>query len=638
VSGSAEKPEGKFNFRQITAQKERKGMKTIFRSSRLLYLVVLAMSIWRPGWAQVWKFGVISDTQWTIANDGKNPNTCAADIIKQVNQRFIANRVKFVIAVGDMVDQGSQINDYTRALYAQDLYNANIGFYPLRGNHEAAEGTPAYMNSGVDFTVAYPQIVPGLTAGWNNNTPATSIFTSQYQALASTANPPASKTNPVVFPAGTNFSFPTSNASTGGVSYSFRYSNATFVLLDQFKSPNYYYSDIPDQQSWISQTLSSRPPNTHAFALTHKNILGGNHKDNMFGGPAANDPGDGYGIADPSTPVTTDSGTALTVGQKQAAENAFLASLQANKVRYMISGHDHHHYNSVVTSPDQKSKVHQLICQSDSSKFYTPTLPVSGNDASVEQDLARVGYYIFTVDGPRVTIDYYADSRGNWQSGGSFPFGTGSNYQTGTTPTLDFVKRSTTGYSLNGKEKMVAQGAPYDLADDTKIAATMGPGFKGTSMAILAGVNGSHATANYTAAANSIYSKPTQKAVNTGWAPAEAGLASDILTLWGMADLGSEQTDTFVLSLSFDKQDPRQQLGNGGFGIAARGADGQWGNVVDKNFGGDAPQFVMGPWNPSYGLNTYGVDPSTKTAWAVINHAGDFAVMTGIEPPPGHRK
>jgi hypothetical protein len=46
----------------------------------------------------------------------------------------------------------------------------------------------------------------------------------------------------------------------------------------------------------------------------------------------------------------------------------------------------------------------------------------------------------------------------------------------------------------------------------------MASGFRGTSMAILAGINGSIAATNY--------GKPTEKAVNTGWAPPEASLAA----------------------------------------------------------------------------------------------------------------
>jgi len=35
---------------------------------------------------------------------------------------------------------------------------------------------------------------------------------------------------------------------------------------------------------------------------------------------------------------------------------------------------------------------------------------------------------------------------------------------------------------------------------------------------------------------------------------------------------------------------------------------------------------VSGPWAPGYALGTTGLDPSTKTVWAVINYNGDFAV------------
>ena len=89
--------------------------------------------------------------------------------------------------------------------------------------------------------------------------------------------------------------------------------------------------------------------------------------------------------------------------------------------------------------------------------------------------------------------------------------------------------------------------------------------------------------------------------------------------------------------MSFDKNAPRQHFGNGGFGIATRDADGNWVNAVDMNFDGTT-SFVKGPWDASYGLGTYGVDASAKTAWAVVNHNGDFAVTTGIEPVPGHRR
>ncbi len=51
-----------------------------------------------------------------------------------------------------------------------------------------------------------------------------------------------------------------------------------------------------------------------------------------------------------------------------------------------------------------------------------------------------------------------------------------------------------------------------------------------------------------------------------------------------------------------------------------------WVNAVDENIGG-TKNFVFGPWEKSYPLGTYGVDPTTHTAWAVLNYNGDFAVV-----------
>ena len=551
-----------------------------------------------------WKFGVISDSQWTVADDGKNPNTIAANIIKQVDSQLISAGVKLVVAVGDMADDASDVtahnNNYVRALYAQDLYNAGIGFYPTRGNHEAANGT--YTGGSADFRHAYPQIVPGLLAGMNNDIPGdiTTALISPSGDLAN--NPPAAATGSP-FPVGVNFSAPTgANLMNDSVSYSFDYNNVTFMLLDQFQSPDYYSSHISEQLPWISSTLASRPTNTHAFVITHKNMLGGNHKDNMFGGQInSSDAGDCTGVNYASLPSASQA--ALTA--KTNLINSFIGTMQSNNVKYVVSGHDHHHYNSIVTSPDQASQVHQLICASDSSKFYTPGSPVSTNDLPVEQQLNRIGYYIFTVDGSRVTIDYYADVTANNYSG---PF--------------NFVKQSSVGYSLNGQEFVVAEGAAYPtVSDNTSQAVANGEsGYLGTTLQFLCGTNASKAANNY--------GKAQSKAVNTGWAPAgngPASAASDVLSLWGTKDLGAKAGDKLALSLSYTAPGfTLDQLRSGAFCLASKDAFGHWVNAVDLNAGG-ARKFIFGPYNAVYGLGTYGVDTASGTVWAVVNHPGDFA-------------
>ncbi|HTP11863.1 MAG TPA: metallophosphoesterase [Anaerolineae bacterium] len=570
--------------------------------SVLLVVAVFAGSINLPATTaasattqiQVWSFGVISDTQWTVADDGFNPNTMAANAITQIDQQFVKAGVKFVIAVGDTVDVGSAANIGARALYAQQLYNAGIGFYPLRGNHEAAE-TPPDLTSGAEMLHAFPQIGTGV----NNNTPS-DITTALITPTADLANnPPAARTG-VTFTVGTNFTEPTAvNTANNSVSYAFQYGNATFMLLDQFDvTGNYYNSTIPNQQDWISTTLASRPANTHAFVFAHKNLLGGNHKDNLFGGPVvSSDPGDGSGVVTATLTITQ----LNQLTAKQAAENNFVATMQANKVDYVITGHDHHHYVSLVTSPDGNSKVRQIIGQSDSSKYYTPVTPFSSNDTPVQQDLFKVGYYIYTIDGPRVTVDYYADAIGtNGTYGGKF----------------NFVKVSSLHYSLNGKEKFVAQKGSYVMTDDTTAAAALEPGFKGTVMNIVAGTNNGIAMTNY--------GKAVVNDVTTAWQTSTSSfLYSDILSLNGMADaLGGVNTDPFVLSLTYTGTLPVNS------GIMTRNANGVWINVAERSFGA-VPQFISGPWQPTYTkVGTYGIDPATHTAWAVLNITGDFVVGT----------
>jgi hypothetical protein len=64
--------------------------------------------------------------------------------------------------------------------------------------------------------------------------------------------------------------------------------------------------------------------------------------------------------------------------------------------------------------------------------------------------------------------------------------------------------------------------------------------------------------------------------------------------------------------------------------LVTRDKTGRWVNAVDMNFGG-IRKFVAGPYVPGSALGAYGFDPDTRTAWAVINYNGDFAVAGDIE-------
>lgn len=521
--------------------------------------------------AEPWSFGVMGDTQWGCPTDpaNANPNRVPVSIIEQVNRQFVAAGVKFVLEVGDLTERGNDADLAVRAAAAQTLYDAGIGFFPMRGNHDTY-GIPANYYGIPGFRAAFPQ-TRGLGPTWG----------------------------------AANFSSPVSvSADLDGMSYSFDYLNSRFVIIDPWVTPSqrvvaagyaYGYS-IAQQQDWISSRLARLPyPGArpdHAFVFSHQPVMPQVHQDGPF-----------VGYLNANLPM----------------QNAFFASMYDNGVGYYFAGHDHVHQRSIVASPDGLSSIHEVIAASNSSKSFAPTTLASplwfgqkARETSVSQERFTVGFYIVTVDGPRVTVDYYSDDHGGWLSGALYP---GWGLPLNVTPTFSFVKKETWGYSLNGREFLVPQGACYASVQDS---------FQGTRAWVLAGTNGSTATDGN--------ARAFTKTVNTGWTPASGHghrgerTASDILTLWGMTDLGSQATDTYALAMTYDQGylDHRSMV-RGKFGIATRDGDGGWTNAVDANFGG-VKRFVLGPWSPSYGLGTYGLDLKKRVAWAVINYDGEFAV------------
>ncbi len=403
------------------------------------------------------------------------------------------------------------------------------------------------------------------------------------------------------------------------MSYSFDYNNVQFVLLDQFsplnatKNWNPYPLAIDLQEPWIDGALNSKPAGMHAFVFGHKGIITENHVDTLFGNDPSQDP---------------------------TGQNNFITSLYKNGVRYYIQGHDHMYDRSVVsvttgTPTDGKSaRVQNLLCASDSSKFYTPGLPSNDDtydvpafhhkrQAQVVQELHTIGYYIFTVDGPRVTVDYYSSLVSN-ASGCPGP---NCEWLITTTPALNFVKNDTFGYSLNGKEFQVCQWSqPTPIAKSCNSSYTqVVDTYNGTTARILGGAN--HSTAQ------DFDGRTTIKTVDTGWTDKISStlnnggtMVSNILTLWGMADLGTNRTDVYTLSMNYSSSNLNPGSVGGSYRLITKDSYGNWVDAVDMNQGTYSKRFVQGPWNSSYDLGTYGFDPSTNTAWAVLNYNADFAV------------
>jgi hypothetical protein len=519
-----------------------------------------------------WKFGVMSDTQWGSSPDGKNPNSVAVDVINHLNDQFIQAGVKFVVAVGDVTDNGSTLALDTRATFAQALYDAGVGFYPLRGNHESSAAAAA------EFRRVFPQTQTGL----NNQTPANAfVATPYYGAIA-----PRSAATFTVGNAFASFSF----ASNGydGLFYGFDYGNARFVLVDQFApvagATSHSVLDSA-QVDWVGAQLAGKPAGGHAFVFSHKGLITEDHADTLFG----NDPS-----ANP------------------ALQNVFMANLAKNGVRYLIGGHDHMHNRARVVSPDGASQVQDIILASDSYKFYTPANPSNDSkydttglrETELAQELYTTGYYIVTVDGARVTVDYFASPNGESD---------GTDLTNDLIP-YTFSKHERFGYGLNGKEYLVAQGGSYTVVNET---------FQGTTAQVLSGANG--------ATDADPAGRHFTKAVDTAWEQPALETASSVFTLWGMASVRSsnpaaavQPADAYALSLSYDPgKVSAAQLASGHFGLAVRTSSGAWINAAGQSAA--SPTFVNGPWQSSYAVGTYGIDSATQTVWAVIDFTGDFA-------------
>ncbi|HKZ17034.1 MAG TPA: metallophosphoesterase, partial [Geobacteraceae bacterium] len=384
-----------------------------------------------------WTFGVMSDTQWKqdYPNNGENPNSCAVSIINALNQQFIHHDCKFVIQVGDLCDKES-VNGVrsmpTRADAAAALYKAAIGFFPVRGNHEAS------AIAASELPVLFPQ-----TLGNGPNVYGATNFESPFDSLR-------------------------------GLSYSFDFENVRCVLIDQFVRPdgsNYdgtssYNNNAVDQIAWVDSMLSSKSSDSHAFVFSHKNLIGQNHKDNLFGSGLTSNPG---------------------------PRDEFLSSLCGNGVRYQLGGHDHMHHRSIVKTADGQSSVGQIICSSNSYKFYIPRSGDDGREMPLQQELFTVGYYIFTVDGPRVYVDYYSSSHGA-------DYGDSDLLASPPMTASTFFLRETFGYSLNGKQFQLARGESYTSVEDS---------YKGTTARILSGTNGNTET--------DYLNRNLAKTVNTGW-------------------------------------------------------------------------------------------------------------------------
>jgi len=307
-------------------------------------------------------------------------------------------------------------------------------------------------------------------------------------------------------------------------SYAIMINNTKIVMLDITTADSTTAMD--SATTWMSGQLSAAD-HTQAFVLQHKNLIGQNHHDTAF-----------------------ETGSNMDANPTQ--QNNFFAVLAQNNVKYDISGHDHMNHRSVVTSPDNLNKVQEIISASDSTKFYTPAAPYDSRETVVSDQQNMIGYYTYTVDGPRVTGKYYATA----------PAGNGD-----IPANPVWTLQDTFGYSLNGKQFTIARGGSLKVVQD-QIAP--GGGFLGTSVKL-----GDSPISTATAGG----SRAEADDVNTGWSPAAPGMASDTLTIWGIIkSLGTNTTDPYTVTMSYAAGAPLPT-------IEEQNTDGTWSYLPTTNNG-----------------------------------------------------
>ncbi|MCX7424780.1 MAG: PEP-CTERM sorting domain-containing protein [Planctomycetia bacterium] len=122
-------------------------------------------------------------------------------------------------------------------------------------------------------------------------------------------------------------------------------------------------------------------------------------------------------------------------------------------------------------------------------------------------------------------------------------------------------------------------------------------------------------------------------------------LVSDVLHLIGMTLDGTDQTSPFVLQMNYNPallplgtESEETWASNELVYLGWRNAStGRWTNAIDGNFGTNMGGFHLGAWpNGDMTLGDYGVNTSSHTVWAVLDHNSDFGVVPANVPPgPG---
>jgi predicted phosphodiesterase len=193
-------------------------MKRLFPTVCVTFLTVIFISINTPVYAESFRFVVTSDTQ------GYDGNGVNSDMLIEIVQAAIDEGADFILISGDLVENSPDQGTFkSQLLHWRDimepLYDANIGVYPVRGNHDS-----------------------GPKADWDD------VFSGDY---ALPANGPAGEEN---------------------ITYSFTHKNAFIIGLDQYTTLHSV------NQAWLDAqfAVNTQP---HVFVFGHEPAFKLAHQD-----------------------------------------------------------------------------------------------------------------------------------------------------------------------------------------------------------------------------------------------------------------------------------------------------------------------------------------------------------------------
>jgi fibronectin-binding autotransporter adhesin len=288
-----------------------------------------------------------------------------------------------------------------------------------------------------------------------------------------------------------------------------------------------------------------------------------------------------------------------------------------------------------------------------SSNFNAPVLAGGGvvGDATASNVTATVGTYSLKSDRlNNASVSYRATATA---TGGAYTDPALAALATPTIPTMAIIANQTGSLSapdrtgvmnVYGSARLadIANGdtlAGYSSTVTAAAANSPNPGDRkalGTTATILTGTATSDMTVSMAWRVRGANESSSIPANNDNGTLAAGYLISDVVNLSGM---GAGVTDTFVLQMSYNEA----LLGVDGPSAAqheAAGAalgriflawndGGTWVNAVTGNTGGTA-QFFNRDYSAGLDgttLGHWGVDTTTNTVWAVLNHNSEFAVI-----------